>query len=132
MKIEDAANQGAAPMRLMHSLKGLAGTALGILQTRLELLVSEVEEERLRILQLLLWGSAALLFFAFALLMLTFAVVVLFWETHRLLAALLLCVVYLAIAGAFAAVARRRIQRPRLFAASMAELAKDRDTLKSM
>ena len=120
-----------APAGLMQSLRSLAATALGVLQTRFELLVCEIEEERSRILQLLLWGSAALLFFAFSLLMLTFVVIAAFWDTHRLLAAVLLGAVYLAIAVTLAAGARRRMQRPRLFTASMDELAKDRDTLGS-
>ena len=114
---------------LMQSLRNLAASSLGILHTRLELLVSEVEEERLRILRLLLWGAAALLFLSFGLLMLTFAVVILFWDTHRLLSAVVLGVAYLAIGGALAVAARRSMQRPGLFTASLAELAKDRDTL---
>lgn len=131
MPTQEPAHEDAAPAGLVHSLRNLAATALGALHTRLELLLSEVEEERLSLLQLLLWGSAALLFFAFALLMFTFAVIVFFWDGHRLLAALLLGTLYLAVAGAFAIGVRRRMQGPRLFAASMEELAKDRDTLES-
>lgn len=80
-------------------------------------------------MQLLLWGCVALLFLSFGLLMLTFAVVVLFWDTHRLLAVILLGTAYLAIGGIVAMIARRSLQRARLFAASIAELAKDRDRL---
>lgn len=113
----------------MQSLRNLAATAIGILQTRLELLATEIEEERLRILQLVLWGCVALLFLSFGLLMLTFAVVVLFWDTHRVLIAVLLGVTYLAIGVAVAVMARRVVQRSRLFTASIGELAKDRDKL---
>lgn len=115
----------------MHSLRNLAASVVGVLHTRLELLATEVEEERLRLLQLLLWGCIALVFLSFGVLMLTFAAVVLFWDTHRLLAVIALGVVYLAIGGALAVMARRSVQRTRLFAASIAELAKDRDKLTS-
>ena len=129
MTVEDPAAGDARSGGLVQSLRNLAASAVGVLHTRFELLISEIEEERLRILQLLLWGAVALLFLSFGVLLLTFAVVVLFWDTHRLSSAVVLGVVYLAIGGAFAAVARRRAQRPRLFTASSAELAKDRDTL---
>jgi uncharacterized membrane protein YqjE len=129
VSLEDPPTGDAQSGGLMQSLRNLAASAAGVLYTRLELLVSEVEEERLRILQLLLWGAVALIFFSLGVLMLTFAVVVLFWDTHRLLVAAVLGIAYLAIGGALAVVARRRAQRPRLFNASIAELAKDRDTL---
>lgn len=129
MNPKDAEPGDAQSSGLMQSLRNLAASSVGVLHTRLELLVSEVEEERLRILQLLLWGAAALLFLSFGVLMLSFALVILFWDTHRLLSAIVLGVVYLAIGGALAVAARRCVQRPRLFTASLAELAKDRDTL---
>jgi uncharacterized membrane protein YqjE len=127
--VEDPAAGDAQSGGLVQSLRNLAASAVGVLHTRFELLISEIEEERLRILQLMLWGSVALLFLSFGVLLLTFAVVVLFWDTHRLSSVVVLGVVYLAIGGAFAMAVRRRAQRPRLFTASSAELAKDRDTL---
>ncbi len=131
MSAKDPEPGGAQSSGLMQSLRNLAASSVGVLHTRLELLVSEVEEERLRVLQLLLWGAAALLFLSFGVLLLSFALVVLFWDTHRLLSAVVLGVLYLAIGGTLAAVARRCVQRPRPFTASLAELAKDRDTLAS-
>jgi uncharacterized membrane protein YqjE len=131
VSLEDPSPGDTQSGGLMQSLRNLAASAAGVLHTRLELLVSELEEERLRILQLLLWGSLALIFLALGVLVLTFAVVILFWDTHRLLAATVLGMAYLAIAGMLATVARGRAQRPRLFNASIAELAKDRDTLSS-
>jgi uncharacterized membrane protein YqjE len=114
---------------LAQSLRNLGATALGVLKTRAELLVTEIEEERLRILELLVWGVAAALFFVFGLVMLSLAVVVAFWDTHRLLAAVVLGAAYIVIAGGLFLIARSRVQRPRLFTASLEELAKDRDRL---
>lgn len=127
---ETPAGREAPSAGLMQSVRGLADTALAILSTRAELLVSEIEEERLRILQLLLWGALALLFLVFGLLLLTFALVLLFWETHRLLVVLATGVIYLGIAVACGVGARRSAHRPRLFDASLRELAKDRDALR--
>lgn len=129
MSAEDPSAGDAQSGGLLQSLRNLAATAVGVLHTRLELLATEIEEERLRILRLVLWGCVALLFLSFGMLMLTFAVVVLFWDTHRLLAVIVLGIAYLAIGGALAMMARRGVQRARLFAASIAELAKDRDKL---
>jgi uncharacterized membrane protein YqjE len=126
------ATEDGAPAGLMQSLRRLADTALGVLQNRLELLVSEIEEERLRAVQLLVWGSAALLFFGFGLLMLTFVVILLFWDTHRLPIAVALGILYFGIAVALAMGARRRARRPRIFSASIEEVAKDRDTLRDV
>jgi uncharacterized membrane protein YqjE len=114
---------------LTQSLRNLGATALGVLKARAELLVTEIEEERLRLLELLAWGVAAALFFVFGLVMLSLAVVVAFWDTHRLLAAVILGMAYIVIAVVLFAIARSRVQRPRLFTASLEELGKDRDRL---
>jgi uncharacterized membrane protein YqjE len=116
---------------LLHSLRKLAVTAAGILQTRLELLATEIEEERLRILQLLLWGCTALIFLSLGLLLLTFAVVTAFWDTHRILVSVAIGVLYLAIGAGLGVVAYRRSQRSKMLAASLVELAKDRRSLGS-
>jgi uncharacterized membrane protein YqjE len=114
---------------LAQSLRNLGVTALGVLKTRAELLVTEIEEERLRLLELLAWGVAAVLFFVFGLVMLSLAVVMAFWDTHRLLAAVILGATYIAAAVVLFLIARSRVRRPRLFTASLEELAKDRDRL---
>lgn len=63
----------------------MAGTLLAIFQTRLELLSNEAEEERLRVGQMLLYGSVALFLFGLSIMLLTVFIVVLFWGSHRLL-----------------------------------------------
>lgn len=115
---------------LMASLKRLANTLLAILQTRLELLSNEMEEERVRIEQILLYGSIVLFFFALAIMLLTAFIVVLFWDEHRLLvlggfSASFFIAALLALKGL------RRVTREKckLFSASLAELADDRDGL---
>jgi len=115
---------------LMESLKRLAGTSLAIFQTRLELLSNEVEEERLRMEQMLLYGSIALFFFGLAIMLVTAFIVVLFWDSQRLLVLGSLAVLYF-VAGILVWNALRRVSREksRLFSASLAELASDRNRL---
>jgi uncharacterized membrane protein YqjE len=115
---------------LMESLKRLASTLLAIIQTRLELLSSEMEEERLRIGQLLFYGSVAFFFFGLAIMLLTVFVVVVFWDSNRLLVLGGFAVLYF-VAGLLAWNASRRVaqEKSKLFSASLAELADDRDQL---
>jgi uncharacterized membrane protein YqjE len=117
---------------LLQSLRTFAATLVALLQTRLELLAVEVEEERTRVRRLLLLAAVALFFLALALLMLTLFVVVLFWDTYRLPVIGALTALYLMIGLVTAfAVRRQAATRSRLFSASLAELAKDREQLTS-
>ena len=131
MAAEESGPDAAQSPGLLASLRNLAATAVGILQTRLELLATEVEEERLRILQLLLWGCAALFFLMLGALMLTLLVVVLFWDSYRAPVILLLAAAFLAIGVAVALAVRGKARSSRLFSGSLAELSKDREELKA-
>jgi uncharacterized membrane protein YqjE len=124
---------GAAPSPgLLVSLRNLASTLVAVVQTRLELLSTEVEEERLRLLQLLLVASFALFFSALGIIMLTGFVVVLFWDTHRVLVTVLFTILYLGIGLVLWLVVRDRAHRKsKVFSTSIAELAKDRQHLAS-
>ena len=114
------------PTGLLESLKRLTGTLLSILQTRLELLANELEEERLRVRQMLFYGSVALFLFSMATMLLTVFIVVLFWNSYRLevlggLTVLFLCSGLL-VWNALLRVAR---ERPKLFSTSLVELTDD-------
>ena len=127
--MEERAPGGEAP-GLLQSLRNLAATLVALLQTRLELLGTELEEERLRLSQALLWGCIALAFLVLGVVMLTFFLVVLFWDTHRVLVSGLLAFIYLAVGVAAVIAARDRMRaRSKLFSTSLAELAKDREQL---
>lgn len=115
---------------LMESLKRLTGTLLAIFQTRLELLSNEMEEERLRVGQMLLYGSVALFFFGLTIVLLTVFIVVLFWDSYRLQVLAGLTALFF-VAGLLLWNALRRVAREKskLFSSSLAELADDRDRL---
>lgn len=116
---------------LFGSLRNLGHTLIGLLQTRLELLSTDIEEQGLRLQQMLLLAIAAGFCLAVSALLAVTFVVVLFWDTHRLAAIAALFVLFLAvgIGLAFGLAARAR-ERPRMFATTLDELAKDRDALR--
>lgn len=123
--------RGPAKSRgLLESLRELAASAIALVHTRLELLATELEEERLRLMRLLAWGCVAVFFLSLGAVMLTLFVVAAFWETHRLLVLGAAAGLYLA-AGIAAALALRNAARARsrLFSATLAELEHDRKDL---
>ena len=115
---------------LAESLKRLASTSLAIIRARLELLSNEMEEEYLRIGQMLLYGSVALFFFGLAVMLLTVFIAVLFWDSYRLSVLGGLAAVFF-IAGLLVCNALRRMaqEKSKLFSASLSELDYDREQL---
>ncbi|MCC7487374.1 MAG: phage holin family protein [Burkholderiales bacterium] len=115
---------------LLAALRRLAATAVELARTRLELLAAELDEERSRVVRLLLLALGACFFAALGIVTLTFFIIMLAWDSNRLLAAGLLAAAYIGIGAVFAFLARAAArERSRLFAASLAELRKDRDAL---
>lgn len=116
---------------LAGSLRRLAGTFAAILQTRLELLVTEAQEEKLRLVSLLAYAFAAFFFLGFGVVLLALLLTVLLWDSQRLLALGVFAALFLG-AGTVAAIAALRGARAgsKLFAASLAELSRDRDALR--
>ncbi len=120
-----------APGGLGARLRSRIAGALGILQTRLELLATEVAEEKVRLGTLLGYAAAAFFFLGFGAVLLALFLTVLLWDSHRLLALGVFAALFLAF-GIFAALAAARIGRQgsHLFAASIAELAQDREMIR--
>lgn len=125
-----SAEDSGQSLGLFASLHQLVLTLLDILHTRVDLIATEFEEERERIRELVLFGFLALFFAAFGFLLLTLFVIVLFWDTYRVFAVGGFALLYLGLGTLAAATLRQRLKaRPRLFAATLAELAKDRERL---
>lgn len=115
---------------LMGSIRQLISTLTSIVSTRLELLANELQEERLRLTQMLLYAWLALFCFGMGILLLTAFIVVLFWDDHRLAAIGALGAVFFALAALMAWLLRGKSRAGAgLFSASLAELAKDREHL---
>lgn len=117
---------------LLVSLRQLLATSSRILHTRIEILSTELEEERVRVGELLLYGLMTLFFFGLGLLLATLFVIVVFWDTHRLAVLAGFAVFYLAIGAGTALAVRHKLRtRPRMFATTLSELGKDRERLVS-
>jgi uncharacterized membrane protein YqjE len=122
---DSAASAGPAS-QLLRSAVQLFGSVMTAAQTRAELLTTEVEEEIQRVARLLLLGFAALLAGILGALIAGFIVVIIFWDTHRVAAALAVLGVFLVAAAACGLALRRELRaRPRLLEATRAELARD-------
>jgi uncharacterized membrane protein YqjE len=115
---------------LLESLRNLARTFLAIVQTRIEIFASEIDEERTRLARIAVLAALAALCIALAVILLVFFLVVLFWDTNRLLAIGVLAGVF-AIGGIAACLGLRAAisQRPKFLSATLAELRKDRTKL---
>lgn len=117
---------------LLESLSTLAATLVAIVHTRLDLLSADVEEDRVHVLSLLVLALAALFFIGVGVVLAAILLVVAFWDSHRLLALGSLAGLFLAAgAGAWAYALHKARTKPRLFAASLSELVKDRQQLVS-
>lgn len=115
---------------LFNSLKRLLGTALGIVSVRLELLANEWQEERMRLLRMLVLALLAVFFVCMAAVLFAIFVVAAFWHDHPLLAISVLSLSFFVLSGLCAMSLYRLLhQRPVLFSASLAELRKDRHGL---
>lgn len=111
---------------LLGSLKRLTNTCIGIVHTRLELLSTDLEEGRERLISLLAMTFVALFCLCFGMVLLAILIVVLFWDTHRLLVLSLLTGLFIVTGGIIGALAVRALKSmPRMFEASLAELVKD-------
>jgi len=115
---------------ILHSLKMLGATLASAFHTRIELFVSELEEERERFKQTLVLALLAIFGFGMGIILLTIFLVALFWQNGWIGAIGGLAIVYLG-AATLAAVKLRNIflNRSGLFPATLAELAKDRQSL---
>lgn len=115
---------------LFASARDLLATALAIAHTRLELVTTEIEEELHRVAEILLWMFIVGFFAGLTVLMLAFVIVVVFWDDHRVLAASLTTLGFLAIAGIAALVVRAKARaRPKLLEATIDEIRRDREAL---
>jgi uncharacterized membrane protein YqjE len=120
----------AAHGGLLQSIRHLAGSLLGAARTRLEILATEIAEERVRLEQMLLVALAAAICFVMGIVLCVALVIFYYWDTHRLLAAGVLAAAFLVASAVLGMVLRGQARtRPKPFAVTRAELAKDQAML---
>jgi len=109
--------------RMLKTLRDVAGN-------RIELFLVEWQEERLRLLDALLWLMVGIVCALMALLTITFAIVAVFWDTHRALVLTLIILAYASAAAAALVTLHSRLRRWRAFAATLEQIRKDQACFK--
>lgn len=116
---------------LLGSARLVLSALLEIGHNRLQLASTELEEERLRVAELMLLATIALFFLSMAAVFSSLLVVVWFWDTHRVLALAGVTAAHLGIGVCAAWVWRRRARsKPPLLAATLQELRRDHAALR--
>jgi uncharacterized membrane protein YqjE len=117
-------------MAIADSVTRLAASLLAILQTRLELISVEAEEEALRYFSYLILALAAMFCLGIAALLAVLLVIVLYWDSNRV-GVILALMAFFSLVGVLIGVGIRNGYRhkPRLMAHTMAEISKDIHTL---
>lgn len=115
---------------LLESLTNFMATLVAIAHTRLDLLSTDLEEDREHLFALLKLTLTAMFCFGLGALLVVLLLVAVFWDTHRLLVLGALIGFFLTAGLVAWAYARQKARTmPRLFAATLAELLKDRQQL---
>ena len=132
MAKEVSSGKASSGLGLLDSAKMLLATLVAIAHNRLELLSTELQEEIGRVALMLLWGAIALFLVFLGVGFVALVILIAFWDDHRLLVACVLAAVFvgLGVAAGFAAW-HQIVPKQRPFDASLTELAKDNERLRS-
>jgi uncharacterized membrane protein YqjE len=109
----------------------LVRTALGAVENRIELFTVEWEEERIKLMEALIWAAALVLHAILAILLLTATIIFLFSPDIRIYVAIAFALLYL-IGAIAAGLGLRRVVRRQSFPESLSQLKQDRVWLESL
>lgn len=120
-------DHASASPGFIRNLTGLGDTLLGALQERIELISVEVQEEKYRLVRLIIWIAAAVFAGVMTLSFATLTLVYLFWEGARL-AVLAGATGFYAImlTGVIVALRRQFTHQPKPFEATLGTITEDR------
>jgi uncharacterized membrane protein YqjE len=117
---------------LFRSLTNMLATLIAIVQTRVELFTTELQEELRHAASLVLWGLIALFTALIGVLVGGLTIVFAYWDTHRVLASVLVTAAFVVFAVIAMLVMMIKIRsHRRLFDATLTELTKDAAALRS-
>lgn len=102
-----------------------------MLQNRIELFAVELQEEKCRLIEAILWASAAVVLGMMSLTLLTFVIVIWFWDSARLAVLLALGGVYLLGTIVAWRGLRARLRRTTAFSGTLDEIKRDRACLET-
>lgn len=116
---------------LFESLRQLLHTALSLAQLRLELLASDLEIEKLRLVEVALRALLGLMLLGLSLLLLIGFLLMLLWDGYRLPALGVLTLLCLGAGLGLLQAAKRRLREGEpMFAATRAEFERDQAALR--
>lgn len=116
---------------LLASARRLGSSLLGLLHTRIELIGLELQEEKARVIDLLIWLTVALGLGLAAILVAIGVLALALWRSAGYAGLIGLVVALCAAAiGVFVYLRRRVLRGPGPFAATAAEFRKDLDSLR--
>ena len=119
------------PSGLLGSLRGLADGLIGSVHDRIELIAVELQEEKHRLVQILIWIGAMLVIGLLAIVFASFALVLWLWDTARMAAVGGLALAYaVGLVVLILAFKRFLARQPRPFAATLGELKQDRSCIR--
>ena len=117
---------------LFQSFSNFAATLIAIAHTRLQLLTTELQEEVRQVGGILLWAFIAAFTALLGLFLAALAFIFAFWDTHRIAASLVMIAVFVGLAIFAVLVLRKKLrEKSPMLDDTLAELAKDRDNLRS-
>jgi uncharacterized membrane protein YqjE len=110
------------------SLRRMFSTSLELVENRFQLFALELQEEKIRLLDLVLCAAAAVAFGFMALIAVSALIVVWLWDTSPVAVLGILALLYALVAIGLVLSIRSRLERgPTPFAGTMAEFRKDRE-----
>lgn len=119
------------PEGWMEALRRSGDSLLGLMQSRLELFAVELQEEKLRAINLFIWLSVALAFGMAGVLVMAAAAAIFLWQTAGYLGLIGLALLIFAGSAGLLWWLRRRLQTGRTpFDTTVAEFNKDRAWLR--
>lgn len=111
---------------LARAVTDTLNDGLSLMETRLRLMSLELQEEKGRIVGLLVWTALSVLFAMLAIVMVTFTVVYLLEGRQRVVALILFAVFYSLAAVVSGLVIRKKLLSTRPFSQTLEEFKKDR------
>ncbi|MCF8063062.1 MAG: phage holin family protein [Deltaproteobacteria bacterium] len=112
---------------LTATASDLLHDGFALIETRMQLLSLELQEEKSRVVGLLVWAASAVFFGILAVAMVTFTVIYLLEGEGRVVAMVLFTLFYLLAAAVSAVVIRKKLLSTKPFARTLEALKKDRE-----
>jgi uncharacterized membrane protein YqjE len=121
-----------APASFMGSLRTLGDGLLASVEDRLELFATELQEEKFRLIQTVIWICAAAFTGMMAIIFASLTLVYLFWDSARIVVLSGFAAMYTAALMAVIIAFRRFLARqPQPFAGTLSEIREDRTCIQS-